>query len=308
MLSILIPTYNYNCSKLLAALDRQAKILRDAACCGIFEYEIIVGDDASTDKTAEKANRQTAENIGARYIRASSNRGRAFTLNALSEKAKGTWLLIIDCDAQICSDTFLQQYWADRFKADVVCGALRNPEGPPPAGHELRHRYEQAAERRRKAGFRNTRPYTAFTTFNVMFRRDVFSRIRFDERCNEYGYEDALMGLTLEQNKISVLHTDNALIHDGIDSNESFLAKTEASLRTLSRLKGCMQKKAGTSKAVAFLQRLHLCKLAAGLFHISHGLLYRQLSGRKPSLFLFKLYKIGYYARLCCGKTDLHRP
>lgn len=308
MLSVLIPTYNYDCSVLLLALSRQAEELREDPDIRDFGCEIIVGDDASTDKAAESTNRLAAQNAGARYVRSAENRGRSATRNALAEQAAGDYLLFMDCDARICTDTFLRDYWNDRDKADVVCGALRNPAGPPPVGHELRYRYEKAAEWHRTAAYRNAHPYEMFTTFNVMFRREAFFRIRFDERCHEYGYEDALMGLMLERNGFSVLHTGNPLIHDGIDSNISFLDKIEASLRTLRRLEGCMQESAGASRAVALLQRLHLCSVTARLFRTFRKALHRQLSGRKPSLFLLKLYKTGYYANLCCGISAARRP
>ena len=45
MLSILIPVYNYDCSELVKALQLQGERLKQAKG---EEYEIIVGDDASS--------------------------------------------------------------------------------------------------------------------------------------------------------------------------------------------------------------------------------------------------------------------
>lgn len=303
MLSILIPTYNYNCAELIAGLAGQARRLKTEDETGKFDFEIVVGDDASTDRPAATANKAAVAAAGGRYIGVARNVGRAFMLNTLARQAAGEFLLIIDCDARLCSSDFLQQYWNDRNKADVVCGALANPAPPPPAGHELRYRYEAAAARKRNSRYRNAHPYSAFSTFNVMLRRDVFLPAGFDERCIEYGYEDALLGLTLQQRGCSVWHTDNALIHDGIDSNASFLQKTEASLRTLFRLRGLMQQHAGTSRTFRLLRRFRLHRLAACLFGLGQRTLRRQLCGKHPSLFLFKLYKTGYYARLCVAES-----
>lgn len=310
MLSILIPTYNYNCSELITGLAEQALQLKKEESTEHFDYEILVGDDASTDIPTIDANKEATLTTGGRYIRVPRNIGRASMRNTLARQATGKFILFIDCDARLCTKTFLKQYWHDRDRADVVCGALKSPDIPPPVGHELRYRYEIAAAKRRSADYRNAHSYMAFTTFNVMFRREVFLRTGFDERCIEYGYEDALLGLTLQQNGISVWHTDNALIHDGIDSNTSFLQKTEASLRTLSQLKGAMQQHAGASRAVQILNRFHLRHFTAYIFGACRQALWRQLSGKSPSLFLFKLYKIGYYAQLCEKrmKTQLSPP
>ena len=47
MLSILIPVYNYDCSELVAALDKQAVRLN-------INYEILVADDASEESFRQR--------------------------------------------------------------------------------------------------------------------------------------------------------------------------------------------------------------------------------------------------------------
>ncbi len=300
MLSVLIPVYNYDASALIQELGRQARQLADEV--EGFACELLVDDDASTDMVCEASNRAACAAVGGRYQRLAQNIGRAYLRNLLADQARGEWVLMIDCDAKIASPDFLSRYWADRLKADVICGALKNPPGPPRPGCELRYRYEKAAERQRSAAYRNRVPYSCFTTFNVMFRREVFIQIRFDSRCTEYGYEDALMGLMLKQHGKRVLHTDNALYHMGIDSNASFLEKTETALRVLSRLGEPMQSAAGASRVYHVLARLQVVRLVVYGFRHSRKLLRRNLLGKRPSLLLFQLYKIGYYAAYYAGQ------
>ena len=96
MLSILIPNYNYDCSELLYALSAQCIGFKQAAggADGPFDYEIIVGDDGSTDAKALSGVRDTAAFVGARLLELPVNGGRARLCNALIEAARVVYLLI----------------------------------------------------------------------------------------------------------------------------------------------------------------------------------------------------------------------
>lgn len=296
MISILIPTRDFDCSGLARDLQRQCAELAEADAA--FRYEVIVLDDGSAPAFAPKLKAEVEALPGCRVVRAEQNVGRASGRNLLADEARFAWLLFIDSDAEVCTPDFIRRYWAARDLADVVCGALRNPAPPPQTGHELRYRYEKAAERRRPATYRNAHPYDCFATFNVMFRASVFQTLRFDERCVDYGYEDALMGLMLRKRGFSIRHIDNPLVHTGIDSNADFLGKTETALRTLARLGEPMQSQAGAARLYTTLRRLHLAPAARAAFRGLCPLLRRNLLGRHPSLLLFQLYKAGFYCRL----------
>ena len=257
MLSILIPTYQRDCSALVLDLLSQAESFQRTSN-GAFSYELIVGDDGSKGEAIEQLERALAGKPHCRLLRQTRNHGRAANCNQMAREAKGDWLLIIDDDAAVCSDTFIRDYWAVRLQADVVCGSLRNPPPPAPKGHELRYRYEKKAEPRRRAAWRNRRPYDEFTTFNVLFSRRAFDAVQFDERCTEYGYEDVLMGLMLKERGFSVLHADIPLVHTGIDSNENFLRNTEASMRVLARIGEPLTSYAGASRTLRTLRRFGL--------------------------------------------------
>lgn len=295
MLSILIPIYNYDCSRLIKDLYHQCRALRQELGQEEFDYELVLADDASTNKKTERANREAAQKVGCRYITLTENVSRAKIRNILAREAKGDYLLFLDCDTGVANADFVRQYWADRNLAKVVCGNLRNPIGQAPRGCELRYRYECQAEVSRPTSVRRQTPYACFTTFSTLFHREVFDRVEFDERCTEYGYEDALMGLMLDKQGIPVAHTDNALFHNGIDSNASFLQKTETALRVLHRLGEPMQSAAGASRLTRRLDKVHLTPIVARLFQFVRGRMRHNLLGHRPSLLIFKLYKLGYY-------------
>lgn len=298
MFSILIPTYNYDCSRLIGDLDAQCAVLM-ASTPG-FDYEIILGDDASTDETSIRANRDAvAHSAHCRYVAAEKNAGQATLRNRLADEAQFPYLLFFDSDAEVCTENFIATYWANRDKAYAVCGAVRNPDGEAVPGTELRWRYEHKAEGIRTVEYRMKHPYSYLTGFNLLIRRDVFQRIRFDARCTQYGYEDALFGLELQRQGFSIVHIDNPLIHLGIDSNASFLAKTETALRTLYALGGPMQDFAGASRFQRKLQRAGLSWLFAAAFCMIRPLLRHHLLGHNPSLRVFDVYKLGYYCNLC---------
>ena len=303
MISILIPVYNYDCTILIKALYSQCVSLRESD--NDFDYEIILGDDCSTDESCITALSEIAKLPRCRLLHQDVNIGRAAIRNRLYEISCGDYLLFIDCDAEVVSDDFVERYYKDRKSADVVCGALCNPKEQPP-GCELRYKYEIAAERagQRTVSFRMMRPYAMFSTFNVMFHREVFGNILFDESCKEYGYEDVLMGLRLQEEGYSILHTDNALLHRGINSNSSFLKNTEAGIRTLWRIGEPLLSHSNLALTALRLKRWHLNGVFFLFFKLFKSRIHSNLCSYHPSLLLFKIYRLGYLSELMKGGKE----
>ncbi len=308
-ISVLIPVYNYDCTLYVRGLVAQLEALMAEEADRGMGYEVLLLDDASTDTETLHANRALNRLPHTQYIEATTNRGRALGLNLLLDRAQYQYVLVTDADAAIVSPHYLSTYWDHRTEAPVLVGGLTSAI-PELAGHELRYRYEKHAEEERRRRFAHTRRvdadavYHHFSTFNLWMDRRVTASYRFDERCEEYGYEDALFGLTLRERGVPARYIDNPLAHLGIDSNRSFLEKTEASLRTLSRLTGLMQASAGTSRLWQRLCGMGMGSLVAALFNRVKPLMQRQLYGRKPSLIVFQLYKLGYYAALMKAKRQ----
>lgn len=303
MFSILIPTRNYDCTSLVAALHRQAEEIQAQQDCNR-PYEIIVGDDGSTDAGILAQNRIINTWPNCRFYEHPVNIGRAAIRNRLAEEARYTYIIYIDCDARVENDCYLQRYMETALLCPVVCGGLVTTPVLPSANHSLRFRYEHRADRSRSAAHRSRHPYANFSTFNFMIRRNVLLDIRFDERCTQYGYEDALLGVCLQQRGIPVMHIDNPLVHTGIDTNAEFLDKSETALGTLLHLDESIQKEATVSQVARSLRRWHLLPVFRLFHRLFRDMERTNLLGTHPSLTIFSLYKLGYYCSLKTTSPD----
>ena len=293
-LSILIPTHNYDCSRLVYDLETQ---LSD-------DDEIIVGNDCSTD-TGIIAKLVEIDKLNkCRLFTPAQNGkevrplGRAAIRNALAREAKGEWLLFIDADAEVRSKIFIEDYLSATKFAPVVCGGTGNlPECPSPECR-LRYNYEVEAEQRLTVERRREFPYAQLTTFNFLILRDIFLSIEFDEKIREYGYEDTCFGFELKERGIAIHHIDNKLIHLGIEPSTVYLAKIETALRTLAKLEHEQRKLVRLSGFAIKLERYYLLGLIRCVFRLTKKLLRANLLGKQPNQKLFTFYKLGYYADL----------
>ena len=292
MLSILIPTYQYDCSRLVNDLHLQAQQL------GV-PYEIIVADDASPDATYRESHSTFAHLPHCRLIQLSDNVGRARIRNLLAHEASYDWLLFMDADAQVISPTYLADYISHADKgADVICGGLCHAPALPSPEVSLRYAYEHRADKRRAAHYRRQHPYERFTPFNFMVRRTTFLDILFCEAITDYGHEDTLFGIELQRRGASLRHIDNPLRQGGIETNEEFLAKTRAALRNLASMEQAMQGHSSLLRLYALLSALHLTGCVSRLFAHREQALTRRLASTRPHLGLFFVYKLGYYCKI----------
>ncbi len=310
-LSILIPTYDFVCYPLVLALHGQAETL------GI-DYEILVGEDGSKQQDRVVANLKINELPHCRHLRRTENAGRAAIRNILADEARGEWLLFLDSDAKVEKPDFLAAYLAAanaespephdaqaeravprRSNAPVIVGGPYHAPACADPTRALRFRYEHEADKSRGAAQRSLKPYMEFSTFNFMIRSDIFHTLRFDEQCREYGYEDALFGLALQRRGIPILHIDNALLHTGLDTNAQYLGKTETALRTLAGITPELRECSRMHRLFARLKHYALAPLLRAAFRLCGKPLRRHLEkSTRPSLRLFALYKLLYYASL----------
>ena len=291
MLSICIPTYNYDVEKLVSDLSRQCE---EAAV----EFEILVLEDGSDEKFVSKSS--AIESIrGARHIVSRENFGRSVTRNRLADAAKYGKLIFIDCDSEIPDALFIRRY-IDNCSYDVVCGGTTYNELQYSPEISLRYTFGTKVEKS-AASSRNKAPYSAFTTNNMMISKSIFEKIRFCESIRKYGHEDSLFGFDLQENNINILHIDNPVIHVGIESNEIFLSKTRTGIENLV----AMRHIDGISPN--FFNHIRLCRhyKKVGKMHLLWAvrLAYRLfgkfferhlLNSKHPKLLIFNLYKIGY--------------
>ncbi len=286
MLSILIPVKDFCCCTLIEELHRQGEALGAP-------FEILVGEDGTS--AASLCLNSIADTLPhCRRIVKEENIGRARIRNLLAMEAQYPGLIFIDCDAVVERDSFLAAYAHALEGHDVACGGMYHASELPHEGCSLRYRYEKKADRKRSAAIRSKAPYDRFTTFSFAIKREVFISILFDSSITRYGYEDALFGKELEKRGISILHIDNPLLHSGLEENAVFLTKTEQALETLAGIAG----KIGDTPLLAAARRLgewHIEGVFFSLWKCCRNLLKKNLLGRRPSLWVFNVYKLGYY-------------
>jgi len=286
-LSVLIPAYNYDCTKLVSDLAKQ---LPDDA-------ELIVADDGSTDANSLQQLEAINEIPHCRLIKFNENAGRSIIRNKLADASQGEWLLFLDCDAEVRSDKFIENYLNIK-NADVICGGAMAPDRCPSPQVSLRYLYERDFWTKHLAYKRSLKPYENFTTFNFMIKRDLFMNIRFNEKITGYGYEDVMFGKELSKQNITIKHIDNQLTHIGLEPNDEFLNKTEESIRSLKEVASDIQ---GNSALLDTYNKIKSNSLAGVLrtFHDIFGDMERKhLLAPGPEIWIFKLYKLGYCAKV----------
>jgi glycosyltransferase involved in cell wall biosynthesis len=298
MLSLLIPTYCFDCLSLIQGLHGQCEAL-----CGAdeqFSYEIVVVDDATpdTELVAHLSEGIRSLNQGCvRFIQLKENAGHAVVRNRLLREARGKWVLMVDSDAEIIRTDFVAQYWRNRYRASILIGGIVHPKEVK-RGYELRSAYEESVAYMREVNWRNKHPYAVFSVFNLMALKTAVTPYGFDERCEEYGYEDYLLGVSLERDGVSVLHIDNPLLHTGIDPSEVFLRKTETAMRTLCKLPADLRYTIGIAKWAHRLSYVGGTFIFNLLFRPWASRVRSHLLGTHPSMFLFQLYKLHYYLNM----------
>lgn len=289
-LSILIPAYNYVCTALVRSLHAQAEALG-------LDYEVIVGDDGSTDKAAVEQNKAINQLDNCTYIIRERNEGRSAIRNFLARQARHPWLLFLDCDMEVPDALFLKRY-AEADDSPVTDGGIRVGGRSEALARNIRYLYERQAAPMHTATERARHPYRSFRTTNFMIARSAMLAHPFDERFHRYGYEDVLFGKQLQLNGIAIRHIDNPMVLTDYETNPVFISKTEEGLRTLHEFRQELQPYSTLLRHTARLRTFGLIPLVR-LWHWLMGSAERRnLTGSHPRLLLFHLYRLGYYLSL----------
>ena len=283
MLSILIPTHDYNAYPLVQNLHQQAEELS-------IPYELILAEDGSRDSVSMIANLKTQELSHCRYVRRKENVGRAAIRNFLIDASKGDWLLFMDADGKVIRKDFLRKYVEAAQEHEVVCGGVVHPDEWHDPERMLRWKYEKAYER--KYGYISEQ----FRSFSFLIHRSVAQKVRFDERYRGYGYEDVQFGKDLKAAGFTIHGIDNPLLNNDIEDNATFLRKTEEALWAAHHFR----KDIGDLVKMNRLSTQYrvFSPLIRILYWLSAPLIRRNLLSGNPSLLLFGFYKLGYYVSL----------
>jgi glycosyltransferase involved in cell wall biosynthesis len=224
MISVCIPVYNTDVRQLALSLNTQALDI---------SAEIILVDDGSCQEYRE-VNREL-RGQGIHYYELEHNVGRARIRNRFTKHARYDHLLFLDCDSRIISDYFLSNYFEAMrdFPEKVICGGRIYSNEKPGLKYRLHWKYGRLRESR-PVSIRRRHANRSFMTNNFLIPAHTLRSIPFNEKISGYGHEDSLFGYDLYRKGYETHHIDNPVLHDRLETNAAFLAKTEQAVRNLS--------------------------------------------------------------------------
>lgn len=292
MISILIPTYNYNVYPLVTELKSQADALGIA-------YEILVQDDASKSFLEENTEINLLQHCS--YTLNHENLGRGNNINLLNNRAQFDYVLIMEADAFPEKKTYLQDLIASIHQdTQVLFGGVTYPNEKPEKDKLLRWKFGNERESISLTE-RLKNPYHFVFTWNLVLKKEILSNYHFPYNVKDYGYEDVVFIKQLKENKISIQHTQNRLVHFNSETSLVFIEKTKKAVTTLNQL--ILDKKLEVAdtkigKAYKIIKFWQLDFLTSFLFKKVSKSMIKNLTSSNPSLILLDLYKLGYFCLL----------
>jgi glycosyltransferase involved in cell wall biosynthesis len=293
MLSILIPTYNYNVYPLVLELHKQCLE------CQI-EFEILVQDDASkSELNVENEKINLLSNCHFFYNQTNLGRGR--NINSIAGKSLYDWILILDCDTFPAKNNFIFTYITKikNSTSKLFFGGISYDSKKPNDEELLRWIYGR--QRESKSVVERSKNPNLTLTSNLLVAKSIFIENPFNFNIKAYGYEDLVFLSSLEKKDYIVKHIDNPTLHLNLETSLIFLNKTKIALQNLKLIQESNDILSFSTKMLEAHQQIKSFKLVflvTFIFKIFQKRIEKNLISKKPSLFLFDLYKLGYYCSL----------
>jgi glycosyltransferase involved in cell wall biosynthesis len=290
MLSILIPTYNYDCYDLVSELHRQASQLN-------IEFEIIIADDCSTSNLSKLPHINQLSNC--QLIKPQHNLGRAKIRNFLAAKSQYNHLLFLDSDSFPANNDFLKKY-IEHIPQNITILGGRIYNDAQNEHHTLLTLYGSTKER-------NNNPIhisnTPFTSPNFLIPKTIFNKIRFNENIKGYGHEDTIFGIELSRLNIPYYRFDNPIIHLQIEDNLTFIQKTKESISNLYNIHITkqypeIQTLSPVLKLYTKIKKLRLTTIFTKIYRNHSNTLLKYCNCKNPNLTIFSLYKLCYLCHI----------
>lgn len=292
MISILIPTYNYQINSLVQEIHKQSKDLN-------IEFEIICLDDCSKI-SQENIGFQSLENVI--WLKNETNIGRTETRQRLAQKAIYSTVLFLDADVIPVSKEFISNYISQIKTAffDVCFGGFYYSEKLPSPEVSLRWKYGRQKEMT-VAKERKTNPYKVIISANLLIKKKLFIDINRQLKGNFYGY-DPIFSLYLKERKASVVHIENPVYHLGLEDNETYLRKKEKAAEVvynkLIKNQIFTVENHDLVNAYLKLKSWKLLNATSSFFKFLKPYLKKNLLGKTPSIFILNFYRLGYLASI----------
>lgn len=293
VISILIPTYDYNVLPLAQELEKQA--LKLGAI-----FELICLEDGSFS-TLNEINQKINSLTNCKFIENKKNFGRVATRIQLAEMAQYDWLIFLDADVMPKNSDFIEVIFnhINEGKADAIFGGFAYNIDAIDENKSLRFTFGKKREEI-MAEVRNKNPYKVIISANMLIKKEVFLKLAKTETSNVYGM-DYFFGSLLKKNNYKVLHIDNEVYHYGLEDNQTYLNKTKQALQNLYKLE--TEKKIGTNQisiltAYRFLKSFGLKGIFSKTVKLFIPNIEKKLTGPEPNLFLFDLYRLSYLCKL----------
>jgi len=287
MLSVLIPTYNYNITTLVNEINRQG------LKCNV-PYEILVYEDGSKSPINE-INRAINAIPNCKFFELDKNIGRSAIRNLLGNEAKYPFLLFLDADVEIISDDFLFQYLNHlNAETQIIYGGICYQKESPKPDELLRWVYGKKREAL-PLKKRQEKPYKSFLTLNFLINKSLFSKIKFNEDIPNLRNEDLVFAMEAKKRNIKVEHIDNPVLHLGIDNSELFLEKTLETLYSFHVItsQGYLDPNDALITRVAVrIEKMKLAFIFKLIYKTLNKPLKNNLLSNRPSLFIFDLYRL----------------
>lgn len=292
MLSILIPTYHYNAYPLALELEKQALKAH-------IVFEIICVDDGSFSHLNSE-NQKINQLTNSKFIEAKKNVGRTASREFLAENATYKWLLFLDADTMPVFPNFIESFIKNfNKKHQVVFGGISYQKSKPSSDKLLRWYYGRERETK-TVEERLKKPYLSLISGAYAIQKELFLNINCKFLDNAYGM-DILLAHELKRLKTPVNHIKNPVFHLGIEESSKYLNKSKSALNTLSNMvkKEIINKNAtNLLKSYNSLNHFGLAGLFGKTMLVFNNYIEKNLVGNSPNLFLFDLYRLGYFCRI----------
>jgi hypothetical protein len=263
------------------------------------QFEIIVLDDGSQKFHSE--NNKINEFQFCSYEILKVNVGRSAIRNLLAKKAVFDNLLFLDSDTIPISNNFISNYLLQINKVEkIVSGGILYSKLKPQESQLLRWKYGNYREAI-SAKIREENPYLRLLTLNFMIKKSVFEKVSFNENIPNFRHEDTLFSYDLKQQNILVEHIENPVYHLGIDEFDVAIIKENESLIALKFLiesKLLPPDYIGLSKLFYRIKLMQLLFVLKVFYKLTKPFLLKNLDSKNPSLFIFDLYRLGYFSSL----------